>query len=541
MTEALDPRLSIHSAIAVGAEAAANVDHNERVGCSCIASAAEAVETRTKSLSAEALSADLSLSPRGLSFHEVELMALREDEWEDSDDEPLPVRDPKTGNLIAGTYETAAAVHVAAVPKLTIPPKKTLSLSPSALEVPHEPFCRIMADLPMDSLSKTLVSSIFASMTPEGRIAVLEHFPSASPVTVLDAIPPATLYMSIVRTAVCQNWIQPCDEGKNGAFLVFADPSCRGLVLAIFKPRENEIGTELSKAKHGRFICSKEGILPGESALLELLAYYLDQKFGGRFHVPPTWFAEVAAANLSYRRNRCVKKEGAFQLFLSDCKTFDQITGEEASSLSRQQVQTIATWDILTFNADRNAQNLLIRRGPDGRVQLIPVDHGCILPTEAQSGGEFCWLDLPQVQEPICPELDEFIDGLTSAPLRTCIEELRAIGVHPMQIKHLEEKILVHEVVIAMLKYGKNQGLSLYEIALFCTGPVPLIARLMQVSLDPRTDHSIPAECIFSVIERFFSIYKEKKMILLTSDPSLSAENLIRTASQKALEAISLK
>ena len=91
------------------------------------------------------------------------------------------------------------------------------------------------------------------------------------------------------------------------------------------------------------------------------------------------------------------KKVGSFQEFVRGECTMDDIS---PSKVSVDEVHKIAILDIRIMNADRNSANLLVRRRRDNTLELVPIDHGFCLRTEADvSWMDWCWLDWPQLKQ----------------------------------------------------------------------------------------------------------------------------------------------
>merc|ERR1712157_250381 len=94
------------------------------------------------------------------------------------------------------------------------------------------------------------------------------------------------------------------------------------------------------------------------------------------------------------------------------------------------EIQKIAILDIRIMNADRNSANLLVHRRPDDTLELIPIDHGFSLRTVCDvSWMDWCWLDWPQLKEPICNKLKKYIEALDiEADARLLHENLNIPG-----------------------------------------------------------------------------------------------------------------
>jgi hypothetical protein len=141
----------------------------------------------------------------------------------------------------------------------------------------------------------------------------------------------------------------------------------------------------------------KKGTRSGEGALREVAAYILDHPmFGPRAQtrkdvarrgvegfagVPPTFMAKCyheafhySSAEDHVHRNM---KMGSLQKYvdaLSSCEDMG------SSKFSVEEVHKITVLDMRLANTDRNGGNILVCKGPEGSLKLVPIDHGYCLP-----------------------------------------------------------------------------------------------------------------------------------------------------------------
>jgi hypothetical protein len=156
---------------------------------------------------------------------------------------------------------------------------------------------------------------------------------------------------------------------------------------------------------------------------------------------------------------RQMKKVGSCQQFIPSECSMDDIS---YSKLSTQEVHKIAILDIRILNADRNAANLLCRRKPEqpDTFELIPIDHGYCLRTAADiCSFDWCWLDWPQLKQPISQKTKEYILNLD-------IEK---------DVRMLKERLEIPNGALdyfrasnQLLQNGVKAGKTLYEIATLC-------------------------------------------------------------------------
>ena len=178
-----------------------------------------------------------------------------------------------------------------------------------------------------------------------------------------------------------------------------------GTRLAVFKPCDEEASSA------GVSAAVKRGCAVGEGANREYLAYMLDMQSPAEFRagVPETALVRLQHPALFDGQ----EKIGSLQRFRANRGGAEDWG---APSFSRNNVQNIAVFDLLTLNLDRHGGNMLVAAES---AELIPIDHGCALPSEL---GE-PWLDWrlwEQAAQPIDEATQSFVrnlDPLAAAPL----------------------------------------------------------------------------------------------------------------------------
>jgi len=202
-----------------------------------------------------------------------------------------------------------------------------------------------------------------------------------------------------------------CEECTSGTyFLEDSEGHCNG----VFKPLDEE-PTDMIK-----------GISVGEASVRECAAYFLDH---GHFaNVPATDLVVCQHSRFSdhapeypqwtslweeHASTRARAKLGSFQEYMEHDGDFDEMSRRQIAEFPVFQVQKVAMLDIRIFNTDRHGGNLLYKNGPSGRksAMLIPIDHGYSLPSTLDEA-LFVWLDWPQVNCKMVPEVKEYIANL---------------------------------------------------------------------------------------------------------------------------------
>lgn len=184
------------------------------------------------------------------------------------------------------------------------------------------------------------------------------------------------------------------DEGKKGVSGSYFISNLTGMRIGIFKPDDEELGTMNCPDPHRRHpdeLGVRFGIKPGLSATMECVAFLLGQDEG----VPHTMLVTLPNLPSFAQDTPVATKRGSLQKFIPDAKeihaiSFADLVNKDEKYLT--QMQTIALFDIKTFNTDRNQSNLLFAND-----KLFPIDHGCIAAAEFQDNVNFCWLSYPKV------------------------------------------------------------------------------------------------------------------------------------------------
>ncbi|KAM0000658.1 putative 1-phosphatidylinositol 4-kinase [Helianthus debilis subsp. tardiflorus] len=207
-------------------------------------------------------------------------------------------------------------------------------------------------------------------------------------------------------------------EGTGGAY--FMTDALGTKYLSVFKPIDEEPkavnnprGLPVSEDGEGL----KKGTTVGEGAFREVAAYLLDHPKGGRRSfsgeqmgfsgVPPTFLATCLHKGFNHP-NGVKEKIGSLQMFMENNGSCEDM-GPGAFPVD--EVHKISVLDIRMANADRHAGNILVSKGQDGQVVLIPIDHGYCLPNSFEDC-TFDWLYWPQARKPFNPETVSYIKSL---------------------------------------------------------------------------------------------------------------------------------
>jgi hypothetical protein len=176
--------------------------------------------------------------------------------------------------------------------------------------------------------------------------------------------------------------------------------------IAILKPLDEEAGAHNGFQRDR----AKMGIVPGTSGYREVLAHQLYKE-----QVPATLLAEIVSHdfNSSYANPN---KTVSVQKWEPDTITLYKLEKGKRGSL-KPFLHSVASMDLCLHNSDRNRSNLLIKQDQDSKdvIASVPIDHGCVLPENCDSGARFCWYTELKDDDTFSSEEQEAIEGINLA------------------------------------------------------------------------------------------------------------------------------
>lgn len=249
-------------------------------------------------------------------------------------------------------------------------------------------------------------------------------------------------------------------EGSGGAYFML--DSTGHNYVAVFKPideepmaENNPRGLPLSLDGEGL----KRGTRVGEGALREVAAYILDHPISGprSFFSDEIGFSGVPPTTMVRCLHRGLGKKdlkiGSLQMFAKNHGSCEDI-GPQAFPV--EEVHKIAVLDLRLANADRHAGNILFcREGEEGRVALIPIDHGYCLPENFEDC-TFDWLFWPQARRPFDSRTLYYIKSLDA---EQDLALLKFYGWEPSL-----ECSRTLRISTMLLQKGAERGLTPYDI-----------------------------------------------------------------------------
>ncbi|PWA96804.1 phosphatidylinositol 3- and 4-kinase, Ubiquitin family protein [Artemisia annua] len=252
-------------------------------------------------------------------------------------------------------------------------------------------------------------------------------------------------------------------EGTGGAYLMLDASGTK--YLSVFKPIDEEPMAvnnprDLPLSVDGEGL--KKGTTVGEGALREVAAYILDHPKGERGSlagerkgfsgVPPTFMATCLHKGFNHP-DGVKEKIGSLQMFMENDGSCEDMG---PSAFPVEEVHKIAVLDMRLANADRHAGNILVSKEKDGKVVLIPIDHGYCLPTSFEDC-TFDWLYWPQARKPFSPETVDYIESLD---VEEDIALLKFYGWRNLP----SECARTFRISTMLLKKGVKKGLTPFAI-----------------------------------------------------------------------------
>lgn len=311
---------------------------------------------------------------------------------------------------------------------------------------------------------QTLASWINHDMSIRLQLFVSSHKPhtgfTIEAADDYDKSPTTTALIASVKRGLQDRWMPIKTDEFEGSGGVYFLTSSGGQRLAVFKPQDEEQGMPQNpKYYRGDGVTSfKPHFKAGDNCLREVAAYMLDvDRFAA---VPVTTLVHCEHEVFSYPHNpypQYYPKFGSLQEYVVADDVFENLGPKMFTTLS---IQKIALLDLRILNCDRNSSNILVQRefSPSGpQYNLIPIDHGFCLPTWPYvCSFDWCWYDLPQVREPICPEI---VDYMRSLDIEEVIASIRS------RLSPPEASIFLLRVMHQLILAGIDAGLTLKDIA----------------------------------------------------------------------------
>lgn len=296
-------------------------------------------------------------------------------------------------------------------------------------------------------------------------------------------------------------------EGTGGAYFMLDATGSKK--ISVFKPIDEEPmavnnprGLPLSVDGEGL----KKGTRVGEGALRECAAYLLDHPKNGRRSfsgealgfagVPPTAIVKCLHSGFNHP-DGITPKIGSLQQFMDNNGSCEDM-GPNAFPVG--EVHKIAVLDMRMANADRHSGNILMGKGEDGQVVLIPIDHGYCLP-ESFEDVTFDWLYWPQARQPFSSETIEYIKSLDAE------EDIALLKFYGWDMPLESARTL--RISTMLLKKGVERGLTPFTIGnIMCRETLnkeSVIEEIVQEALDsvlPDSSEDAFLETVSRVMDR---------------------------------------
>ncbi|KAG5533877.1 hypothetical protein RHGRI_027917 [Rhododendron griersonianum] len=302
-------------------------------------------------------------------------------------------------------------------------------------------------------------------------------------------------------------------EGSGGAYLM--QDSIGLEYSSVFKPIDEEPmavnnprGLPVSIDGEGL----KKGTRVGEGALREVAAYILDHprsgprsfsnEDNGFSGVPPTTMIKCLHRGFNYPKgyeftSRNIKI-GSLQMFVKNCGSCEDM-GPRAFPVD--EVHKVSVLDIRLANADRHAGNILVQKySEEGRIVLIPIDHGYCLPENFEDC-TFDWLYWPQAHQPYSSDTLDYIKSLDAE------QDIELLKFHGWDLPLECARTL--SISTMLLKKGAERGLTPFAIgSIMCRetlkkeSAIEHIVREAEEAVLPGTSEATFLESVSLIMDR---------------------------------------
>jgi hypothetical protein len=204
-------------------------------------------------------------------------------------------------------------------------------------------------------------------------------------------------------------------SGTSGSY--FATPPNSPERIALVKVLDQEPGAEHARNDGRReIIQGKRGVTPGTSGLREAITHKIFPAI-----TPEVVIAEISSvAFIQDPDESPIKLCAVQQLIGNDGDTHALSPSEEAEL--KPLLPKIIYIDLMLANADRNRGNLLVQKTDGHITDLIPIDHGYVLPDNFLSGGKFCWYRMVDETDFFSPHLQAMIKSFDLEGAHSIIE-----------------------------------------------------------------------------------------------------------------------
>jgi len=247
-------------------------------------------------------------------------------------------------------------------------------------------------------------------------------------------------------------------DGTGGTYFM-PHPNGRGYPpLACFKPKDEEpCAPNNPRGFQGKE--NSDGFRPGiysaQGAFREVCAFLLDHSnFAG---VPDTALVHGRHESYSNPGGKIMWKIGSFQEFMDAKETAGNYHSREYST---EDVHRIGIFDLRVVNMDRNDGNILVMPRKTSKslskYQLIPIDHGLILPDRLEIIEEdIVWMSWPQAKEPFSLTCIEYVQNLRYE--KEAKDAAKYLGIN-------RDPLRLMKCSAILLQIGLSYGLTLFDI-----------------------------------------------------------------------------
>ncbi len=255
----------------------------------------------------------------------------------------------------------------------------------------------------------------------------------------------------------------------NEAYLAPLERTGRGssssyfiLNIAVFKPRDEVTGGKnaLDRVGYTRDrIRGAMGVVPGQEIAFEVAACQIFN----RFFSPSPMVPETVMATLASRSFSTTGVEG--KITASDFMKSGSLQRyvqkerinlyEMPSSVKEEQIELMMAFDLALYNVDRNSDNVIISRSPDGNLQLNLIDNSLLCSEFFQTKMNVFWSEIDRSKRAFSKTIKDIIlswdpshvikvmqEEVAKTMLDLSAEERKTLELSDRQIRTLEFAII---------------------------------------------------------------------------------------------------
>eukprot|EP00941_MAST-03F_sp_MAST-3F-sp1_P003095 g3095.t1 len=264
---------------------------------------------------------------------------------------------------------------------------------------------------------------------------------------------PAPSKQNVLEFEGTEYSLNPIAEGQiGGVYALSMGP--QKPPVGVFKPCKEEVKDEKGFLSIGSVHPHRKGFVVGSGAVNEVIAYVLDLSAALVSNMKPFVPMTMLVKGIGSSGEECIK--GSIQEFVpNECSSEDI----GPNTFSCEEVHRVGLLDLWLMNCDRHPGNLLFQNSQKRLPNLIPIDHGLVLPPITElSEAEFCWSSWKQTKLPFSEDCRSWVLSLGTAVNRA-LPLLVDLGIR-------KESLLTLRATTLLLQKCVSEGMTLRELSL---------------------------------------------------------------------------